>query len=58
MKSLGKGPKSKDLLHKRAQAYYAWGETLKLNETDSECRKNFFPDCAEHGGIWSDEKFL
>ena len=61
MKFRGEGPKpeSKDALHKAAQAYYTWvDEIVKLNETDPEFRKNFIPDCAKHGAIWSDKKFL
>ena len=61
MKFRGKGPKpkSKDLLHNSAETYYAWGDkVLKLEKTDPDFRKNFFPDCAKHGDIWSDEKFL
>ncbi len=61
MKFRGKGPKprSKDFLRQSAEAYYAWvDETLKLNETDPDFTKNFFPESAKHGAIWSDDKFL
>ena len=61
MKFRGKGPKpkSKELLRKSAESYYAWvDQTLRLKATDPEFRKNYFPACAKHGDIWSDDKFL
>jgi len=56
----GPKPKSRDRLRKAAQDYYAWvEETVKLNETDPEFKKNFFPDdCAVHGALWGNRQRL
>ena len=45
-----------DQVRKRAGDYYAWvDEIIKLDKTDPEFRKNFFPDDdAAFGPVWND----